>query len=270
MTNVKLNLTTFLRIALLALPSVKIAAQTSDHFLDVTFSPSLGFRVLGDYKVPSTWTKSRVQFRDSLYKADRPGQSMNFGIQYMTKKNSFSAFSLGLSYTSLVFRRVRENLQISDLVHPDVGYVTGVIQAANLRVKYDYRYRYVEASMLWYQSAEGYKNLKDLDLWYFIGFSPAILVRDRVHIFTEGFTMPNGKDVFNVKDKDIRGVVANCFGQAGMRIDYNMYRRIHALIQPRFRLPLLPSSQGMQTIWIPQASLDLGLIFYLDEEIKKR
>ncbi len=242
------------------------AQKGSDNFINISIGPALGFRILGNAKVPSDYRGTSTNFRDSLNKSDRPGQSFNFGIQYFNKKNAFDGLAIGLSYTTLTFRRISEDLQLGDRIHPKVGvgYLTGLVQAANLRIKYDYRYRYAEASMLWHRSAEGYGNKKEWDMWYFFGFSPAVLVRDRVHVFTEGFSI-DGKNTFDVKDDNVTPVVFNVFGQVGFRAHYYMYKNLHGLIQPRFRLPILPSSGGAQTVWIPQLSLDLGLVFLLDK-----
>lgn len=243
-----------------------VQAQTSaDKFIDFRVAPALGFRVMGNVNIPSSYKGTRSDFLDSLKKADRPGQSLNFGVQYLFKQNAFDALSFGLSYTTLSFRRVRENLKIGDLIHPDVGYIIGVIQAANLKVKYDYRYSYLEASMLWHKSAEGYKKKKELDLWWVYGFSPAVLIRDNVHIFTEGFTM-NGSNQFNVKDKEATPFRFNVYGQAAFRVQTYLYKKVHGLFQPRLRVPLLPSSTGSQTVWIPQFSIDLGLVYLIDDK----
>ncbi len=247
--------------------NVLLGQRGSDRYLTFSAAPALGFRILGDVKVPSTYKAGKVEFRDSLNKADRPGQSMNFGIQYFTKKNAFDAFSIGISYTTLTYRRVAENLKLGDWIHPQVGYITGLVQAANLSVRYDYRYRYIEAPILWHKSAEGYGNLKEFDMWYFFGFAPAVMVQDRVHIFTQGFTA-QGTNTFDIKDEQVTPVRFNVFAQAGFRADYYMYKNIHGLLQPRFRMPVLPSSGGTQTVWIPQLSLDLGLIFLLDKDRK--
>lgn len=243
------------------------AQKVSDRYLSISMAPALGFRILGNAKVPTDYRGTATTYRDSLNKSDGPGQSFNFGVQYFTKKNAFEGLALGLSYTTLTFRRISEDLQLGDRIHPKVGvgYLTGLVQAANLRVKYDYRYRYAEASMLWHFSAEGYGNKKEWDLWYFVGFSPAVLIRDRVHVFTEGFSI-DGENTFDVKDDNVTPVVFNVFAQAGFRAHYYMYKNIHGLLQPRFRMPFLPSSGGTQTVWIPQLSLDLGLVFLLDKD----
>ena len=47
-----------------------------------------------------------------------------------------------------------------------------------------------------------------------------------------------------------------------------MYKRTHALVQPRLRVPLLPSATGDQTVFLPQISLEIGLIYKLTEEKK--
>lgn len=252
---------------LIACSAGTVLAQNSrtDNTFDVTVSPSFGFRVLGKANPPSSYKGTTEEFRDSLNKADRPGQSLNFGIQYMTKKSAFKAFSVGLSYTDMTFRRRVDNLTIGYDVHPDVGVIAGVIQAGQLRIKYDYHYRHIEIPLLWYKSAEGYSNLRDFDLWYFGGIAPAYMFGDVLRIRTEGFTL-NGTNYWAVQDKDVTGNSFNVIAHAGFRSQYHMYKGLHGLVAPHLRIPLLPSSGGAQSFWIPQLSLDLGLVFLLDRD----
>jgi len=258
------RITFLFAICLITALQPAFSQRNGDTYFDVSVSPSLGFQILGGIKLPQKYSGSESTYRDSISKISHPGQSMNFGVQYFSKKNAFNAFSIGLSYTTLTFRRTQQNLILGDMIHPKVGIVSGLIQAANLTVKHDFRYKYIEVPLLWHKSAEGYGNLKEFDIWYFGGFAPAVLVRDRVHIFTEGFTT-NGTNTFNVKDDDITPVRFNIIGQAGIRADYYMYKNLHGLLQPRIRVPLLPSTGGIQSVWIPQLSVDLGLIFLLDK-----
>lgn len=258
-----------LLIALVSVIAPEALAQKGkkkdDRYIDVSVGPSLGFRILGNYKVPANYRYSAPVYRDSLNEVDRPGQSLNLGVQYMRKKSAFSAFSIGLSYTDLTFRRQVNNPKIGYEVHPKVGVLAGVIQAGLLAVNYDFHYRYMEVPLMWYRSAEGYGNLRDFDLWYIYGFAPAILIQDRILIKTEGFTL-NGTDRFSVKDDDIKGRPFNVMAHVGFRSQYHLYERIHGLFQPRLRIPLLPVSGGTQTMWIPQLSLDVGLVFMLSDD----
>lgn len=256
-------------ITLLALISSVALSQgrkkKDERFIDVSVGPSLGFRVLGSYKVPANYRYSAPVYRDSLNEVDRPGQSLNLGVQFMKKTSAFGAFSIGLSYTDLTFRRQVTNLKIGYEVHPKVGVLAGVIQAGLLAVNYDFHYRYLEVPVMWYRSAEGYGNLRDFDLWYMYGFAPGILMQDRILIKTEGFTL-NGTDRFSVKDDDIRGNPFNLMAHVGFRSQYHLYERIHGLFQPHLRIPVLPVSKGTQTMWIPQLTLDVGLVFMLGDD----
>jgi hypothetical protein len=238
------------------------AQKKQERFLTLSFAPSIGFRVLGSYNLPSTYKGNSSQFKDSLNTADRPGQSINFGADYLIKKSAFNAISVGISYTDLTFRRVVNNMRIGYEIHPDVGIIAGVIQAGLLQINYDFHYQNIEIPLLWHHSAEGYSNLRDFDLWYFGGFAPAFMFKDRIHIETQGFTL-NGTNTFDVKDKDVVGKSFNLMAHAGFRAQYHMYKKLHGLIQPRVRIPVFPSSGGMQTYWLPQLSLDLGLVYVL-------
>jgi hypothetical protein len=45
-----------------------------------------------------------------------------------------------------------------------------------------------------------------------------------------------------------------------------MFKKTNAFVHARFRVPLLPSATGAQTVFIPQLALEAGLIFKLTEE----
>lgn len=220
---------------------------------------------MGKYEVPDRYYGTLNEYRDSLNTADRPGQNVNLGISHTWKKNAFDAFSIGISYTTLSFRRVINDVKIGDTIHPEIGIVAGVIQAGFLQIKHDYRYRYLEVPFLWHRTAEGYGNLRDFDLWYIYGFAPAVLLRDRVHVRTVGFSH-DGKIEFDVQDRNILANRVNVMGHVGFRAHYHLYNKLHGLFQPRIRIPLLPSTRGQQTIWLPQFSLDIGLIYLIDKE----
>jgi hypothetical protein len=233
--------------------------------IDVFASPSIGMRILTKYKVPSGFAGNQFLFRDSLNRADRPGQNLSFGINYTRKKNALHGVTLGLAYTTIGFRRVIEDVELGSDIHPKVGYVAGLVGSGHLQINHNFRYHYIEASWLQYKSAEGYtRNLKEFDIWYMYGLSAAALLRDRIYIETIGFTH-NGKSNFSVKDDNIKGVLPNAFVNFGLRADYNMFAKTNAFVQPRLRIPLLPSAKGDQTIFIPQIGVDVGLVFKLGE-----
>lgn len=264
---VKSILACLLLSSLMAQP-VNAQRGKDDQTLDVYIGPSLTFRLMTGFKVPANYAGTRQMFSDSLNKADRPGQNLSFGAMYTHKTNALEATSIGLAYTTLGWRRVLKDLEIGDDIHPKVGYVSGLVGAGGLQVNQNYRYHYAEASYLWHKSAEGYtRNLKEFDLWYFFGFSAAALIRDRVFVETLGFTY-NEKSKFSVQDDNIRGFIPNVFLNLGYRADYYLYKRTHALLQPRLRIPLMPSGRGDQTVFLPQFSLEVGLMFKLTEDKK--
>jgi hypothetical protein len=237
--------------------------KKSEQTIEFTLSPSLGFRILGNFTLPNKYYGTRSTFQDSLRAADRPGQMLNFGLQWTKHKNAFEAISFGLSYTSLGFRRLRENIKIGSEIHPDLPIVSHFIQAGPLTATYEFRYRYVEASILWHFAAESFGDIKDFNMSYIVGFSPAVMIGNPVKIHTSGFSL-DGKNDFVVKDKVNTALFPNAFAQVGFRSDYIMFKKVHALFQPRLRIPVLPSTQGAQTIWSPQFSIDLGLIYTLN------
>jgi hypothetical protein len=261
--SIKKSLLVILAIGLAGSASAQ-KKRKNERYFDLCISPSISFRMLSNYKIPDNYQGTVNEFKDSLDRADRPGQNLNLSIHQTWKKNAFDAFSIGISYTTLSWRRVRNDIKFGDSI-PLLGVIPTIIQAGFLQVKYDYQYRYLEVPIIWQRSAEGYGNLRDFDMWYTFGFSPAILLEDRVHIRTYGFSF-DGETSFKRRDKEIKPIVFNVFGNVGYKVHYHLYHRLHGMIHPRLRIPVLPSTNGTQTIWLPQLSLDIGLVYLLDKE----
>jgi hypothetical protein len=246
-----------------------VCAQRSkdEQTLHVYVAPNLGFRLMTGFKTPERYYAAGSVFRDSLNKADRPGQNLNFGVAYTRKKNALEAVSLGLGYTTVGFRRINTDIKIGSVIHPKIGVVPNLVGSGNLQINQDFRYHYLEFSWLKTKSAEGYsRNLREFDLWWMYGLSAGALIRDRVMVETVGFSHSNGESRIAVKDDDLRGFPANLWLNAGYKADYIMFKKTNAFLQGRLRVPLLPSATGTQTLFMPQLSLEAGLIFKLNEE----
>lgn len=255
--------------ALLLIGQLDLLAQRSKEAqtLDVFVSPSLGFRLMAGQKMPPKYYASSLVFKDSLNKADRPGQNIGFGIAYTRKVNALEATVMGVSYNTVGFRRAITDVKLGDTIHPKIGIVAGLVGSGHLQINQDFRYHYLEFSYLKNRSAEGYSsNLKEFNLWWTYGLSAGLLVRDRVLVETLGFSNSDGESRMSVKDDALRGFPGMVWLNAGYRADYIMFKKTNAFVHTRFRLPLLPSATGAQTIFLPQLSLEAGLLFKLNEQ----
>lgn len=247
--------------------SVNAQRSKDEQNLHVYVAPNLGFRLMTGYKLPANYHASGMVLRDSLNKLDRPGQNLNFGVAYTHKKNALEAVSIGIGYSTFGFRRAITSVKLGDTIHPKIGIVAGLVGSGHLQINQDFRYHYLEFSYLKTKSAEGYsRNLKEFDLWWTYGLSAGILVRDRVMVEMLGFSYSNGESRISVKDDALRGFPANLWLNGGYKADYVMFKKTNAFVHGRLRVPLLPSATGAQTIFLPQFSLEAGLIFKLNEE----
>lgn len=236
-------------------------------FIEFTVSPSLGFRVLGNYNPPENYYSTDQHFKDSLRNADRPGQSLNLGINYVLKKDNFNQISFGLTYVHKTFQRVRTNISVGDLIHKDIGVVAGLVQAGILEVHYNFNYKYLEGSMLWHTNITGSRRLKDMDLWFFGGFAPNFLVTDKMKIQSVGFTL-DGKNKHWVSNPEFKPFRFNVDLRAGLRLEQIIFKRLNGLVQPNFRMPVLPAFHGAQTVWIPQLGIDVGFSYKLNKTLR--
>jgi hypothetical protein len=247
--------------------AAKAQRSKDEQNLHVFIAPNLGFRLMTGFSVPERYSANKTVFRDSLNKADRPGQNMNFGVAYIRKKNALEAVSIGIGYTTVGFRRVIDGVKIGTDIHPKIGVVPNLAGSGNMQINQDFRYHYLEFSYLKTKSAEGYsRNLKEFDLWWTYGLSAGALLRDRVMVETIGFSHSNGESRIAVQDDNLKGFPVNMWLNVGYKADYTMFKKTNAFVHGRLRLPLLPSATGVQTIFLPQLGIEAGLIFKLNEE----
>lgn len=249
---------------LLAVPSTLLGQKPGQkNYFEVGVAPSIGFKIMGKADPPKDYYGSVTQFRDSLSKADKPGQSLGFSVKYYVAKNAGQAFSIGLNYTDLTFRRVLNNPKLGDIIHPDPELiVAGLIQTGSLSVNYDFHWRYLEVPVLWYKSIERTGNFRDMDVFAYGGFSLAGLIQHRVAIKTIGFTVQE-KDRYSFSNSGFKSMPVNVSAMAGLRVQYYMFKKWHAYLEPRFQVPLLPVATEMQMVWIPQLRLEAGFSFPL-------
>lgn len=261
----------YLLTAVLFMTALNSQAQRSGkttRFVDFTVSPSLGLRVLANYKTPDNYYSTPDHFHDSLKKADRPGQSINLGVAYVLKKDNYNQITFGLSYVHKSFQRVRTPINVGDVIHKDVGVVAGIVQAGILEVQYNFNYKYLEGSMLWHSNLSTGRKLKDMDIWVFGGFAPNVLISDKMKIKSVGFTL-DGKNTHWVYNPEFKAYKVNLDLRTGLRIEQMIYKTLNGIVQPGFRMPVLPAFHGAQTVWIPQLSLDVGLSFKLSKTVAK-
>lgn len=226
-------------------------------------APAINFRGLFKATPPNGYYATPQKFRDSLDKNDRPGTSMNLGLQYIFNKNNRNQWALSLGYTHHTFKRVSSDIKIGTLIHPQVGNVEGLFQAPDWSIDYDYQFKYIELGMHYHLKLQPEKFREDFNMFFSVGASLNYLISQGVKISTTGFTQPNVEKNPKVDFVDMKGFPVNAMIHTGLRFEINVLKSVKAVLQPGFRLPLLPSSTGSQMVYLPQLFGNLGLVYNL-------
>lgn len=254
-----------------------------DRTLDVLVSPSISTNILGTITADEKGGFKSDQLADSFRKSDVSNSFVNFGIALTFKKTERKAFSVGLSYLTTGFTRQREGSMFNYLPHPELSVYANLSEGPTQILNYDFNYSYLTLNLHYLGRIDGASMvIKNTKWWYFMGVAPSLLLKHNMVIRTQGFALAEGNNIEKsdyTVDYNANGIYSNSYGNyniikvtppsvnvfitAGTRFDYTLTETLHLVLQPKVNLPILPSAQGVQVAWCPQASLDVGIIWPL-------
>lgn len=257
--------------------SVKLTAQEMkwDKTLDVYVAPNISTRFIGNINPDLGAGYSVSSLSDSFAKSDVSLNQMNYGVNFTTQKNSRSSFSLGICLLNTGFTRQKTGNMFNYKPHPDFQVYSNLSEGPTQIINYNFKYRYIAFNFQYNGRIDGASLvIRNTKLWYGLGISPAFLINSALNIYTQGFTLSEGNDIstYDYTSSTLNGktsiqkVMANRINilfNANFKVDYNLMEGAHLLIRPGLYIPFLPSASGVQQVWCPQGSLDLGLIFPL-------
>jgi len=251
--------------------SVMAAAQIPEKgILDISTGTFISGRLLRVVEVPPDVPGLSNDFADSLNRVDKPRTALNFSVHYVKPLNRRSALRIGLAASDYGFRRVKSDIRFGDWIHPEVGLVADNSQTGPRDVFYDVRYRFAELPITYMWNAEYGNPWRDLDVHIMAGLAPGYLIQHETVVRLRGFTTSDGQFTYHIKNT---GYNANTFNVAllgGVRIDYLLEKRLHAVLAPTLRLPVLNSSKGVyeqHRSW--QLGTEIGLSYLLGNTGKK-
>lgn len=227
-------------------------------------------RMLHVTAVPPDVSGSASSFGDSLNKADMPRTSLNFSIHHVKPLNRMTAFRIGFAAVDYGFRRVKKDIRFGEWIHPEIGLVADNSQTGPRDVFYDVRYRYAEIPMTFMWNTEYGNPWPDLDVHIMAGIAPGYLMQHETVVRLRGFTTSDGLFVYHIKNTGYSAQSFNVALLGGVRINYVLDKRLHALLAPSLRLPVLNSSSGIyeqHRSW--QIGTEIGLSYDLSPPGKK-
>jgi hypothetical protein len=193
-------------------------------------------------RMPS-WVKGSLPaYSDSLRRADGIRMGLNFGAHYLITINKNKAIRIGVQLSDYGFRRIRNNLGFGDSIHPEVGLVADFSQTGPRDVYYDVRYRMLEVPFSWVWNTDFRDRKREIQIHLTAGFAPSYLFRHETIVRLRGFTTRDGIFNYHVSNTGYNARRFNLAMTGGMRMDYAMDRRIHLLVSPNLRIPLLAAA----------------------------
>lgn len=151
----------------------------------------------------------------------------------------------GLSLQNRIARRFREDLQFLDVIHPQVGQIFELSQAATKNVRYDYRYRYLSFPVNVMYNMTPTKLRNRFEHFAYLGLQPEFLMGHDLLVDLEGFSM-RGQGRFVVNDTTIEARKINIGLSAGYRFVLPIDHSLNIALQPHIAFPLL--SSGLQPV----------------------
>lgn len=260
----------YIPAACLVLSSLTAAAQIPEKgILDLSTGTFFSGRLLKVLDVPPEVQGLSSDFADSLNRVDKPRTALNFSLNYIKPLNRRKAVRVGMTFADYGFRRVKSDIRFGDWIHPEIGLVADNSQTGTRDVYYDVRYRFVELPLTLMWNTEYGNPWRDLDVHIMAGIAPGFLVQHETVVRLRGFTTSDGQFTYHINKTGYNANPFNVTLLGGVRIDYVLDKRLHAVIAPTLRLPVLNSSSGVyeqHRSW--QLGTEIGLSYRLARDTK--
>ena len=196
---------------------------------------------------------------DSLNKTDKIKLFPTAGVQFLFEKNSGKEFMIGIGYSEMGFKRERLDYQFLDTVHPDLGPIYDLSQAAQKNAYFTYRYNYLEVpiGMNLQFTPRQYNHI--FTGWFNVAVIPQLLLKEHMTIFLQGFSM-KGKTDYDFKNTGFNAAKFNASLQSGGRFDFAINKRTWVTADALFRMHLLSTaSNNIEKFRLWNFSVNLGI-----------
>lgn len=197
--------------------------------------------------------------RDSLNSADRFKLFPAAGMQLLFEKKAGTEFYIGIGYNETGFVRERLDYKFQDTVHPDLGRIMDLSQAAQKNGYFTYHFKYIEIPLGMNIQVTPRQNMNIYTGWLNFGVTPQFLIKQHMTIFLQGFSM-QGKHRFDFDETGYEAQKFNLALQAGGRLDFAINKKTAVSLDGSIRTHLIQTAKSAQEnlrIWY--ISLNLGL-----------
>ncbi|MCB9251355.1 MAG: hypothetical protein H6605_02750 [Flavobacteriales bacterium] len=203
--------------------------------------------------------------KDSLDKADGIKVFPAFGVKFLFEKKSGKEFYFGFTYHEIGFLRERLDYQFQDTVHPDLGRLNDLSQAAQKNGFFTYKFKYLDIPIGLNYQVTGRENMHIYTGWFNIGLNAQILLKQQMNLFLEGFTI-RGENRFKFDNTGYDASKFNLALQAGGRLDFAINKKTWATINALMNVHLLNSAENSyEKIRLWNLSAQLGLRYEIGD-----
>jgi hypothetical protein len=240
---------------LLILPFVIASLGASaQEFLELTVSPNFSSRIL---------SSDNSQLKDSLDNADKVRKSIGFGIGASFNLNESMALTTGLRYNDYGFTRVWEDLQFHDVVHPDIGRIEDLSQAAQKDAFFFHKFRYLEIPIRINFQLSKKRNNQQYRIYAHAGLVNQIFLEEEFKAFFKGFSV-GGERTYTGISTGYTMKSFNLTSVFGARFIYRISPDFWVTAQPELSIPFAEHNEGDEsTFRLTQFSGNFGIAFVL-------
>ena len=204
-------------------------------------------------------SSSNGQRKDSLDAADKMRPSPSGGFQFLFEKNSGREFYFGFGYMENTFMRERLNYQFLDTVHPDLGVIFDLSQAAQKNGYFKYHFKYFEIPLGVNLQVTPRQHMNLFTGWFNIGLNPQFLLKQNMIIQLQGFSM-KGKNRFDFSNTGYEAAKFNVALQTGGRFDYSLDKKTWVTADALFKIQLIHTATSPnEKLRVFNFALNLGI-----------
>ncbi|MCK9480586.1 MAG: outer membrane beta-barrel protein [Bacteroidia bacterium] len=217
-----------------------------------------------------------ADLKDSLRKADRLKNVLDFGAQFRFKTGRDWIVTTGIYYSNKGLTRVKEPVNFLDVIHDNMPEgkvkITDDMQGFTRQIYYKINYHFLEIPLLFGKdfTPKRMKN-EEVRLSWFFGGSLDGLIKHDMKIEFRGFEPYGMSDyTLNKKETALKPFIVNMSAIIGARIDVDLYPKMRIYLQPNLRKQFFFASYGIEKHHLYSMSAEVGISYDVSTKRKDK
>lgn len=211
-----------------------ISPALSQEFVEFQVSPNFSYRLLNS---------SNSYLKDSLDGADKVRSSVGYGIGATFNIGDQWAITTGFRYNDYGFTRVWYDLQFHDVVHPDIGRIEDLSQAAQKDAFFFNKYRYLDVPIRFNYQISRKSQQQEYRIYLHGGLINQIFLQDEYKVFLKGFSVGGERTYRDIPTGNIMRTY-NLAATAGARFILRITPSVWITAQPELSVPFLTHTEN--------------------------